>query len=173
MKSHGFYQLTCSQPCVQFLVLKALKVMLLLFIQPLLLSHFLVHQKKWCQIKYANGVLTTGVLCCLALLLITNYIFLLYNCQTSFFTCSLKKAIREKNAVIAVRVSSFQFLKTASFFSFKDSPEGCKARTTTVGCLPLEIFALSSVKRMVLKTLLLVLCQYRSLNAHSNGVHYP
>lgn len=85
-----------------------------------------------------------------------------------------KKDIREKNAVIAVRASSFQFLKTASqLFSFWDSPEGCKARTTNIGCLPLEIFDLSSVKRMVLNRLLLVLCQYRSLNAQSNGIHYP
>lgn len=38
----------------------------------------------------------------------------------------------------------------ASFFPFTISPEGCKARTTTIGCLPLEILALSSVKRMVL-----------------------
>lgn len=85
-----------------------------------------------------------------------------------------KKDIREKNAVIAVHASSFQFLKTASqLFSFWDSPEGCKARTTNIGCLPLEIFDLSSVKRMVLNRLLLVLCQYRSLNAQSNGIHYP
>lgn len=41
--------------------------------------------------------------------------------KTSFFTCSYKKEIREKNAVIAVHVSSFQFLKKqpASFFPFK------------------------------------------------------
>lgn len=80
MKSHGFYQLTCSQPCVQFLVLKALKVMLLLFIQPLLLSHFLVHQKRGVKSSMQMESLQLEFLCCLALLLITNYIFLLYNC---------------------------------------------------------------------------------------------
>lgn len=47
--------------------------------------------------------------------------FLLWNrLKTSFFTCSYRKAIGEKNAVIAVRVSSFQFVKQpASFFPFK------------------------------------------------------
>lgn len=47
--------------------------------------------------------------------------FILWNClKTSFFTCSYRKDIGEKNAVIAVRVSSFQFVKQpASSFPFK------------------------------------------------------
>lgn len=140
-----------------------------------LVAHFLPHQKvlnqvcKWSPYNWS--------LCCLALFLAQKklYFFIveLFKRLHSLLVLT-KKDIREKNAVIAVRASSFQFLKTASqLFSFWDSPEGCKARTTNIGCLPLEIFDLSSVKRMVLNRLLLVLCQYRSLNAQSNGIHYP
>lgn len=165
---------TCPQSCGQFLVLKALMLCCCSTNSPVV--PFPSTPKSVKSSMQMESLQLEFMLSCP--FFSTKKKIVLFYCRivekTSFFTCSYKKDIREKNAVIAVRVSSFQFLKTASqLFSFSDSPEGCKARTTNIGCLPLEIFDLSSVKRMVLNRLLPVLCQYRSLNAQSNGIHDP
>lgn len=108
--------------CGQFLVLKALMLCCCSANSPV--SPISFHTKKVLN-QVCKRSPYNWSLCCLALFFLAQENLVLFYCRivekTSFFTCSYKKEIREKNAVIAVHVSSFQFLKKqpASFFPFK------------------------------------------------------
>lgn len=85
-----------------------------------------------------------------------------------------KKDIREKNAEIAVRVSSFQFLKTASqLFSFYDFSRRLQGqnhnyRVPSFG----NTRPLFREENGTYQTTTSAF-QYRSLNARADGIRYP